>query len=105
MEQGKIFERLIHLSREKGLQVKFAPLQYNYGRLKGDRIGLANDLSIEQMNYTLAHELAHAYLHFDKGDILQNDGSYEEQADRSAIMLLDMVRLIVREEGTENAAG
>lgn len=91
--QGKIFERLIHLARIKGLQVKFASLQYNYGRLKGDRVVIANDITLEQINKTLAHELAHAYLHYDKGDILENDGSYEEQANRAAAMLIAIAEL------------
>lgn len=86
---GKIFERLIHLSRIRGLQVKFCPLKYNYGRLKGDKVAIANDMGLNEVNYTLAHELAHAYLHCDKGNILENDGSYEEQADRAAKMLID----------------
>jgi len=86
--QGKIFERLIHLSRVRGLQVKFAPLQCNYGRLKGDRVAIANDMTLEQVNVTLAHELAHSYLHYDKGNILENDGNYEEQANRAAEMLI-----------------
>lgn len=91
MDKGKIFERLIHLARKKGLQVKFAPLQCSYGRLKGDRVGIANDIDIDKINYTLAHELAHAYLHYDKGDIMGAEGNYEEQADRAAKMLLEMV--------------
>lgn len=88
-DTGKIFERLIHLSRIRGLQVKFCPLKYNYGRLKGDRVAIANDRSLDEMNFTLAHELAHAYLHYDKGNILENDGSFEEQADRAAKMLIE----------------
>lgn len=88
--QGKIFERLIHLSRLRGLQVKFAPLQYNYGRLKGDRIAISNDMILEQINKTLAHELAHAYLHYDKGDILNDANEYEEQANRAAVMLIEI---------------
>lgn len=96
MDKGKIFERLIHLSREKGLQVKFAPLKYSYGRLHGDRVGIANDISIDEINYNLAHELAHAYLHYDKGNILGNEDC-EEQADRAAYMLLDLAGLITNE--------
>lgn len=88
-DTGKIFERLIHLSRIRGLQVKFCPLKCNYGRLKGDRVAIANDRSLDEMNFTLAHELAHAYLHYDKGNILENDGSFEEQADRAAKMLIE----------------
>ena len=88
-DTGKIFERLIHLSRIRGLQVKFCPLKCSYGRLKGDRVAIANDRELNEMNFTLAHELAHAYLHYDKGNILENDGSYEEQADRAAKMHID----------------
>ena len=47
------------------------------------------DKGIEQINHTLAHELAHAYLHYDKGDITESTGDYEEQAERTARMLLD----------------
>lgn len=90
-DQGKIFEQLIRLSRIKELQVKFAPLQFNYGRIKGDRVAIANDICIEKINYTLAHEIAHAYLHFDKGNIMNEGGEYEEQADRAANMLLDVI--------------
>ena len=94
MDKGKIFEKLIHLAGRNGLQVKFAPLQCNYGRLKCDKVGIANDMGIEQINYTLAHELAHVYLHYDKGNILGNDGAYEEQADRAARMLVDIAQII-----------
>lgn len=90
MEQGKIFEKLIRLSGKEGLKVAFVPLKVSYGRIKGDRIGLWNEMDIEKINYTLAHELAHHFLHFDKGDMINGDNSaaYEEQADRAAKMLI-----------------
>lgn len=93
IDQGKVFEKLIYLSKLKGLEVKFASLQCSYGRIKGNRVVIANDIGLEKINYTLAHELAHAYLHHDKGDILHGDASYEEQADRAATMLLDAIGL------------
>ena len=101
-EQGRVFERLIRLCRERNLRVQFFPFQAYNGRVCGDKIGIANDLDIESINYTLAHEIAHVYLHFDKGNILQNDGNYEEQADRAAFMLLDMAKVSGR-EGRSNA--
>ena len=65
------------------------------GRIKGDRIGIRQSLeSIDEYNYNLAHELAHAYPHYDKGSILPDmddkklHKQYEEQADRAAKMLL-----------------
>lgn len=58
------------------------------------RMGISQNLqTIEEVNYNLAHELAHAYLHYDKGDTI-NSGmheQYEEQADRAAKMLLDAI--------------
>lgn len=94
MDSGKVFEKLIHLAAGKNkLHVKFVHLAISYGRIKGDRIAITDDIDIDKMNYTLAHEIAHHYLHFDKGDILQNYGSYEEQADRAAQMLLDAILL------------
>lgn len=45
--------------------------------------------------YSLAHELAHAYLHYDKGELVnideKNMAPYEEQADRAVRMLLDVL--------------
>ena len=91
MDRGIIFEKLIHMARGKNLSVKFVPFKRNYGRLRGDRIGVANDLGIDEINYNLAYELAHFYLHYDKGDTIHSEkyAEYEEQADRAAVMLLE----------------
>ena len=91
--QSKIFIGLIRLARKKGVQVKFCSLLYNYGRSYGNRIAIANDIDIHGVNNTLAHELAHTYLHYDKGNILQDNWEYEEQANRAAKMLLDALTI------------
>lgn len=60
-----------------------------------NELAKANDMNLENINKTLAHELAHAYLHYDKGNIVENKNSnYEEQADRAAFMLLDTIQII-----------
>lgn len=91
-DKGEVFCSLVHLAVEQGIIVRFAPLQVSDGRIKGNRIGIRQSLgTIDEYNYNLAHELAHAYLHHDKGDLIRSgqcDG-YEEQADRAAKMLLD----------------
>lgn len=103
MDKGKVFEKLIHLAQKKDMKVLFAPFGQVYGRIKGNRIGVANDITIDEINYTLAHELAHSYLHFDKGNILDcTSEEYEEQADRAAVMLLDLILL---EETSEMQKG
>ena len=93
IDQGKIFERLLHLAMNRGLIVRFAPLRASNGRIMGERIGLRQDMGIEEINQSLAHELAHSYLHFDQGDILNSPirEKYEQEAERAADMLLDIL--------------
>lgn len=96
-DTGKIFERLVYLAIQNDIIVRFAPLQYNNGRLHGNKIAIRQDQqTVEEYNYTLAYELAHVYLHYDKGNIIQNDGSYEEQADRAEKMILDSLAVLLK---------
>lgn len=94
MDSGKIFEKLLHLANSQNIIVRFAPLTCSEGRLKGNRLAIAQDLSIDKINYNLAHELAHSYLHYDKGDTIHSEHhvEYEEQADRAANMLLELIK-------------
>ncbi|MBD5463652.1 MAG: ImmA/IrrE family metallo-endopeptidase [Lachnospiraceae bacterium] len=92
VDKGHVFEKLVHLAVSKGIIVRFAPLKVSYARIKGNRIALNQNLgTIEDFNYNLAHELAHYFLHYDKGDIIESNKNkeYEEQADRAAKMLLE----------------
>ena len=99
MDKGKVFEKLIHLAQKRDIQVKFVSFKSVYGRIKENKIGLANNIDIDKINFTLAHELAHLYLHYDKGNIMNSSSQdYEEQADRAAVMLLDLISL----EGTSD---
>lgn len=82
-----------------GFQIKFIPFRSSAdGLLKGNRIGLAERLKAdaEKQDYILAHELAHAYLHRDKGDTINSPfhHEYEEQADRAAELVLDLLTYI-----------
>lgn len=91
MDTGKVFESLVYMAIQNGITVRFAPLRASHARLKGNRIALGQNLgTIEEFNYNLAHELAHYYLHYNKGDTISSEKNteYEEQADRGAKMLL-----------------
>lgn len=93
-DKGEVFAMLVHLATSKGIIVRFLPLPISDARLKGNHIAIKQDLpTIEDFNYNLAHELAHAYLHHDKGDTINSESyeQYEEQADRAAKMLLDVL--------------
>ena len=75
-DKGVIFTELMHLATRKGIAVKFMPFEAYKGLLKGDRIGLKQSMGID-----------------DKGDTIRSDMNeqYEEQADRAARMLLDVL--------------
>ena len=95
MDNGKVFEELIKICRAKNILVLFAPFKGKYGMVRKERIGIANDMNLEDINKTLAHEIAHTYLHYDNGNIVENKiSNYEEQADRAAVMLLDTIQII-----------
>ena len=94
IDTGKIFETLVHLAVSNGIIVRFAPLRASHARLKNNRIALNEKLkTIDEFNYNLARELAHHYLHYDKGEIIGNK-EYEEQADRAAKMLLEVLTAV-----------
>ena len=43
----------------------------------------------------MLHELAHIYLHYDKGNIIkQYNEEYEKQADRAAAMAFDLLHIV-----------
>ena len=95
-DNGKVFEKLVHIATTNGIIVRFAPLQAYDGRLKGNKIAIRQDLpTIEDFNYNLAHELAHVFLHYDKGNTINSEkyAEYEEQADRAAKMLLAVLNI------------
>lgn len=103
MDTGKIFESLVHLAKQQNIIVDFCPFESNKGMLYGDDktviIGIKMDIGFDEYVYSLAHELAHYFLHYDKGDTIKSEKhkEYEEQADRGARMLLDA--LAVNQKG------
>ena len=78
---------LLQLADCLGLQTRFAPLVDNDGRIKGNRVAIREGMNEKQTAFILAHEIAHAALHYDKGNIIGLP-EYEEQADRTANLLL-----------------
>lgn len=93
-DKGEVFAALMHLAVSRGIIVRFAPLQFCDGRLKGNKLAIRQSLTIDEINCNLAHEIAHVYLHYDKDTInTKRHNEYEEQADRAAKMLLDILRM------------
>lgn len=61
-----------------------------------EKIGLSDKLDLKEATKTLAHELAHSYLHYDKGNTIasNNHEEYEEQANRVMELIIDLLDVI-----------
>lgn len=92
LESGEIFEQLVKIAASNHIKILFCDLQVSDGHIKGRRIAIRYGMNMDSINYILAHEIAHFYLHYDKADIINSPEymwCYEEQADRAAKLLLD----------------
>lgn len=91
---AKEMEDLMHLAKNNNIRVCFDPFIAEDGQKKYKReeirIGIRLGMDFDKYVYALAHELAHCFLHYDKGDTITSSKhkEYEEQADRGARMLL-----------------
>lgn len=96
IERDPVIAELVELGKRKDLEIIIKPFRSRAkGILKGNKIGIREGMNIEKMKYTLAHEIAHIYLHNDKGDTIFSEkySEYEEQADRAAVMILDLLEM------------
>lgn len=77
------YEALLDEAYEEGLIVKEKPLQYNNGRIKGNRIAIRKDIetSIEKAD-VLAEELGHHYTTV--GNILDLSDAQNRKQERQA---------------------
>ena len=88
-------EKLKKFAETQGFVIRHVDFIAYYGTLVGNRIFLSNNMNKEKELYTLAHEIAHGYLHKDKGNTIKSPkhAEYEEQADRAANMILDLLSM------------
>ena len=92
-------EILMRVYKNEGLEVM--EMKFYTKGLRGlmydNRIGINETLSEDEKLETLAHELAHHYLHYDKGNTIDSPlhDAYEEQAERASKMVLDILKVIV----------
>lgn len=77
------YEALLDEACDKGLIVKEKPLQYNNGRIKGNRIAIRKDLSTStEKACVLAEELGHHETTV--GNILDMSNSWNRKQERQA---------------------
>lgn len=95
-DKGMVFAKLLHLAHDQGIIVRMSPdLTGCYGRIYKNRVAIASDMEIDDINYTFAHELAHWYLHKGINVIESPDKEeLERQAHAGAQMLLDLLMVM-----------
>ena len=98
-----MLEDLKKFAEKQGFQITYVDFGVNMQSLKGRKIGFISDkrilLNTEMKEtdeaFVLAHEIAHGYLHKDKGDTTNSpkNKEYEEEANRAAELILDLLSL------------
>lgn len=98
-----IFHVLLDMAGELGLSVDSFDFHAYNSMLRGSRIGIRTNCTVEEATYQLAFELAHAMVHHDGGDLIKSPLSkqYNEHAERIATLLIKalntkMYRLLSR---------
>lgn len=88
-----IFKNLVDLAEEQGILLKIKDIRGYENVLKGNRIAIRKNMAFEQVVYEAAYELAHYFIHYDKGNMIDSSlaKDYNEQAERAAIMMIRML--------------
>lgn len=91
----RILKVLLQVADEAGIKVNSFPFGTVDSMLKGNHIGIRTGVTVEKACYELAWELAHAFIHYDNGDLIKSPLSkeYNDQATRAADMVITMLNV------------
>ena len=84
---------LLQVAEEEGIEVRSFPFRNIDSALQGKCIGIRQQLTMEKAAYELAWELAHLFIHYDAGNIIESPlaKEYNDQATRAAGMIIKML--------------
>lgn len=88
-----VFHTLLQVAEEEGIEVRSFPFRYIDSALQGKCIGIRQQLTMEKAAYELAWELAHLFIHYDAGNIIESPlaKEYNDQATRAAGMIIQIL--------------
>ncbi len=92
-DEAGIFRILMKMAEEKGLTVKTKPLLIVKSYLHGERLTIAPNMSLKEVNYELAFELFHAVVNCDQGNMIDTPlrKYYNAQAERAADLIIQLL--------------
>lgn len=100
-----IFRALLKVAEDRGMDVVSRPFKAYRSMLKGDTIGIRDGLILREVDYELAFELAHLFIHYDGGDMINSPlaKEYNTQAGRAAEMILLMLNTLANIKSKKTA--
>ena len=88
-----VLHTLLQVAEEEGIEVRSFPFRNVDSALQGKCIGIRQQLTMEKTAYELAWELAHLFIHYDAGNMIESPlaKEYNDQATRAAGMIIRML--------------
>lgn len=85
-----ILKNLLSLADEQGVLLQVKELHAYRSCLRGNRIEIHKHLPFEAIVYEAAYELAHHFIHYNDGNIIDSPlrKDYDDQAERAANMII-----------------
>ncbi|WP_306529814.1 ORF6N domain-containing protein [[Ruminococcus] torques] len=91
----RMLKVLLKVAEDRGIKVDSFPFGTVDSMLKDNHIGIRTQVTVEKACYELAWELSHAFIHYQKGDLIKSPLSkdYNEQATRAANMVMEILNV------------
>ena len=95
-----VFKNLLALAEEQGIMLKIKDLKGYDSYLKGQRIAIRKNQMFEKVVYEAAFELAHCFIHYDAGDIINSPlaKDYNDQAEKAAFMIIRLLDIKAKQK-------
>lgn len=92
-DEISIFKILLKMAEQKGLIVKTKPLVAVKSYLHGEKLAIAPNMPLKEVNYELAFELFHAVVNYDQGNMIDTPlrKHYNAQAERAANLIIQLL--------------
>ena len=95
-----VFKNLLALAEEQGIMLKIKDLKGYDSYLKGQRIAIRKNQMFEKVVYEAAFELAHYFIHYDAGDIINSPlaKDYNDQAEKAGFMIIRLLDIKAKQK-------
>ena len=88
-----VFKNLMALAEEENIKLEVKDIKGYFSVLHKDRIALQRNLVLEKAIYETAYELAHYFIHYDCGNLIDSPlkKDYNAQAEKAAYLIIRLL--------------